>query len=64
MSDVALQWGQQKQIAKFFSEFSAKDNIKRAEKQALNYYKKKATDPRLKSMVATDEALWKESMLG
>ena len=64
MSDVALQWGQQKQIAKFFSAYSAKDNIKRAEKQAFQYYKNKAKDPRLKSMIATDDALWKESMLG
>ena len=63
ISDVALQWGQQKQIAKAVTWFGDKKALKKAEEQAFNFYKSKVGGT-LKGMEAPTEALWKESTLG
>lgn len=64
MSDVALQWGQQKEIAKLTSFYDNKSRENLARKQAYNFYKTKAKNPRLQSMVAQSDDMWEQSVLG
>lgn len=63
VSDVALQWGQQKQIAKAFNELRGSDKyIKEATTKAKALYDaKKGT---MGAQAATDDALWAQSNLG
>ena len=63
ISDVALQWGQQKQIAKAVTWFGDNKALTQAEKKAFEFYKSKVGGT-LKGMEAPTEALWKESTLG
>lgn len=64
MSDVALQWGQQKQIAKSVAYFNNKEPLKKAEDLAFKFYQKKAKDPKLAHLAASDDNLWRTSILG
>ena len=63
VSDVALQWGQQKRIAKAFNELRDSDKyIKEATTKAKALYDaKKGT---MGAQAATDDALWAQSNLG
>ncbi len=64
ISDVALQWGQQKQIAKAVNWFRGdKKALEKAEKQAYNLYKSKIGG-NLKGLEAPTDELWKSSTLG
>lgn len=63
ISDVALQWGQQKQIAKAVTYFGDKSAIKKAEEQAFQLYKSKIGG-NLKGLEAPTDELWKQSTLG
>ena len=63
ISDVALQWGQQKQIAKAVTYFGDKSAIKKAEEQAFQLYKSKIGG-NLKGLEAQTDELWKQSTLG
>lgn len=66
LSDVALQWGQQKKIAEAVNYFSGqKGQLLKAEKLAENFYKQKAKDPALARMaIPVEGADWKSSALG
>lgn len=63
ISDVALQWGQQKQIAKAVNWFGDKKALKKAEDQAFQFYKSKVGGS-LKGLEAPTDELWKQSTLG
>jgi len=65
ISDVALQWGQQKKIAQTVNYFmGSKSEINKAKELAKNYYNKKAQIPSLKRMAAENDADWETSLLG
>lgn len=65
ISDVALQWGQQKAITKGISKLLDKGELKNAEKRAFAFYKQKVKEGgRLKGLEAVDETKWKDSILG
>lgn len=65
LSDVALQWGQQKKVAEAVNYFSGqKGQLQKAEKLAENFYKQKAKDPALARMAAPEGMDWKNSALG
>ena len=63
ISDIALQWGQQKQIAKAVTWFGDKKALKKAEEQAFELYKSKVGGS-LKGLEAPSDELWKQSTLG
>lgn len=64
ISDVALQWGQQKQIAKAVNWFRGDQKVlQKAEKQAFDLYKSKIGG-NLKGLEAPTDELWKSSTLG
>lgn len=63
ISDIALQWGQQKQIAKAVGWFGDKKALKKAEDQAFQFYKSKVGGS-LKGLEAPSDELWKQSTLG
>lgn len=63
ISDIALQWGQQKQIAKAVTWFGDKKALKKAEEQAFQLYKSKIGGT-LKGLEAPTDDLWKQSTLG
>lgn len=64
ISDVALQWGQQKQIAKAVNWFRGDQKaLQKAEKQAFDLYKSKIGGD-LKGLEAPTDELWKSSTLG
>lgn len=63
ISDIALQWGQQKQIAKTVGWFGDKKALKKAEDQAFQFYKSKIGGS-LKGLEAPSDELWKQSTLG
>lgn len=63
ISDVALQLGQQKQIAKAVTWFGSKKALKKAEGQAFELYKSKVGGS-LKGLEAPSDELWKQSTLG
>lgn len=63
ISDIALQWGQQKQIAKAVTWFGDKKAIKKAEEQAFKLYKSKVGG-NLAGLEAASDELWKQSTLG
>ena len=65
ISDVALQWGQQKAITKGMAKLLDKGELKNAEKRAFAFYKQKVKEGgRLKGLEAVDETKWKDSILG
>lgn len=65
ISEVALQWGQQKQIVKAVNYFGGgKQALKEAENKAFNYYKNKKRLDEFKSFSAISDDQWKESVLG
>lgn len=63
ISDIALQWGQQKQIAKTVTWFWDKKALKRAEERAFQLYKSKVGGS-LRGLEAPEDGLWKNSTLG
>ena len=63
ISDIALQWGQQKQIAKTVTWFGDKKALKRAEERAFQLYKSKVGGS-LRGLEAPEDGLWKNSTLG
>lgn len=63
ISEIALQWGQQKQIAKAVNWFGDKKALKKAEDQAFQFYKSKVGGS-LKGLEAPTDELWKQSTLG
>jgi hypothetical protein len=65
ISEVALQWGQQKQIVKAVNYFGgSKTALKNAEDKAFKYYKNKKQLDEFKNFGALSDDNWKESILG
>lgn len=65
MSDVALQWGQQRKVSEAVTYFmDTKKDLERAKTLAKAFYDKKATDPRLRKMIAQNADDWESSVLG
>ena len=65
-SEIALQWGTQKQVVKAVSYFGGKPKIQleRAKEKAFEYYKNKKNIESLKGLAAVDDAQWETSILG
>lgn len=65
LSDVSLQFGQQHQVAKAVNYFlDTKNDLKRAELLAENFYKANAKNPKFARLIAPDGEDWKNSLLG
>ena len=65
ISDVSLQWGQQKKIAEAVSYFTdAKKDYDKAKILAKAFYDEKSKLPKLKGMVAKNAEDWENSVLG